>query len=643
MNAAELIHQLNHTDELNWVEAKKGSAIDRSILETVCAFSNEPGMGGGHILLGVVMDSDSLFPAYTAIGIQNPDKLQLDLASQCASVFNQSIRPQISVEQVSGHNVLNIFVPELPEGQKPVYFKNEGLPRGAYRRIGSGDLRCTDDDLHVFYNVEDTLDSSILRHTSMDDVSEEAVALYRKLRAKVNAFAEELQYNDLDLLHALGCTKKEKDEVKLTYAGLLLFGKRAAHRRLLPMVRLDYIRVPGNEWVEDPENRFTTIDMRGPLLELVQRAFSQISDDLPKGFLLPEGELQAESIGLPGRVLREAIVNALIHRSYRVSQPIQIIRYKNRLEMINPGFSLKSEEHLGEPGSVNRNPHIAAVFHETNLAETKGSGIRTMRSLMSKAGLLPPTFESDHAKNEFTTRLLLHHFLGEDDIEWLAGFNHFELNKDQKLSLIFVKEVGAIDNSTYRQLNSLDIMKASVDLRDLRKKNILNQKGKGKATYYVPGEMFILPLESLSAGNESRNTSVDGLSTPPQELSTPPQNLSTPPQDLSTPAPEKDLAAVDLSATVIISADLQVRIDELKQRVHDSEKIREIILEICENNFLKASQIATIFNKGEDYLKRKYLSPMIAENLLVYLHPEMLNHPDQAYRSAKQNNDETPI
>lgn len=63
MNAAELIQQLNLTDELNWVEAKKGSAIDRSILETVCAFSNEPGMGGGHILLGVVMDSESLFPA----------------------------------------------------------------------------------------------------------------------------------------------------------------------------------------------------------------------------------------------------------------------------------------------------------------------------------------------------------------------------------------------------------------------------------------------------------------------------------------------------------------------------------------------------------------------------------------------------
>jgi ATP-dependent DNA helicase RecG len=131
-------------------------------------------------------------------------------------------------------------------------------------------------------------------------------------------------------------------------------------------------------WVENTDDSFTTIDMRGPLMEIVQRVFTLISDDLPNGFLLPEGALQAENIGLPSRVLREALVNAFIHRSYKVNQPIQIIRYSIRLEIMNPGFSLKPEETLGEPGSYTRNPNIAAVFHETNLAETKGSGIRTM-------------------------------------------------------------------------------------------------------------------------------------------------------------------------------------------------------------------------------------------------------------------------
>lgn len=109
----------------------------------------------------------------------------------------------------------------------------------------------------------------------------------------------------------------------------------------MPMLRVDYIRIPGNTWVENPDERFTTIDMRGPLLILVYRLIEAINADLPKGFLLPEGEIQATSVGLPTKVLREAIVNAVMHRSYREYRPIQVIRYDNRIEVINPGYSLK--------------------------------------------------------------------------------------------------------------------------------------------------------------------------------------------------------------------------------------------------------------------------------------------------------------
>lgn len=61
-------------------------------------------------------------------------------------------------------------------------------------------------------------------------------------------------------------------------------------RRLLPALRVDYIRVSGNRWVEDPDKRFeATIDMRGPLILLVNRALNAIKDDLPKGFKLRKG------------------------------------------------------------------------------------------------------------------------------------------------------------------------------------------------------------------------------------------------------------------------------------------------------------------------------------------------------------------
>src|SRR5215217_2161280 len=444
-SAIELINLLNMTDETSRIEVKRGSSIDKSILQSVCAFANEPNLNGGNILLGITADEMSLFPQYIVVGVDNPDKLQSDLASQCASIFNIPVRPEITVEQVNGKNVLNIFIAELQTSQKPLFFKNEGLPKGAFRRIGPTDQRCSEDDLHLFFNHSETFDTSIVRGSSIEDIDENAIRQYRNLRSKVNPYAEELNYSDIDLLIALGCLKKDNDSNHLTYAGLLVFGTSVGQRRLLPALRVDYIRVPGNEWVANPDDRFTTIDMRGSLILLIQRAYNAIADDLPKGFLLPEGLIQASTIGLPGRVLREALVNAFIHRSFKVNQPIQIIRYGNRIEIKNPGYSLKPEDQLGDPGSNQRNPFVAAIFHETNLAETKGSGIRTMRKLMQQAGMVAPTFESDHQENQFSARLLLHHFLSEIDIRWLNSFSGISLNDHQKQALVFVKEVGAID------------------------------------------------------------------------------------------------------------------------------------------------------------------------------------------------------
>lgn len=601
----DILEHLNITDECTTIEAKKGSAIDTSIMETICAFSNEPGLGGGLIVLGVVKDETSLFQNYYVEGISNPDKLQLDIASQTATLFNQPVRPDIEIEKLSnGKLVLKMFVSELPDGQKPLYFKNKGLPQGAYRRIGSSDQRCTEDDLFIFYNKEDSLDSTIVNDTSSEDISEEAISLYRSLRAKVNEYAEELGYNDFDLLRSLGCIKKDKDEWKLTYTGLLVFGKRQALRRLLPMVRLDYIRVPGNEWVEDPENRFTTIDMRGPLIELVQRAFSAIADDLPKGFLLGDDKLQADAIGLPSKVLREALVNAFIHRTYRENQPIQIIRYGNRIEIKNPGFSLKPEEQLGEPGSKNRNPFIASIFHETNLAETKGSGIRTMRNLMEKSSLAPPTFESDHTANLFTTRLLLHHFLNESDLQWLDTFSKFDLNTEQKKGLIFIREAGAIDNSTYRQLNACDVLKASNELRSLRDKGLIEQKGKGKATYYI--------------ANGNLNTEANLLNTYGDDLNTDGNNLNTDGNDLLKALPKE----------------LRLEIENLGEREKNTDKIKTLIYDLCLHKSYSVRQIASLLNRKENTVFRNYINPMREEGKLQYTIPDMPKHPEQAYKSV---------
>ena len=622
--AEDLFEILNDTDECPWIEAKGIGDNATSIMETVCSYSNEPGLGGGYILMNISAD-DSVTAAthYKVDPIPDPDKLQSDIATQCANMFNMPVRPAMTIEKINDFPVLKIWVDELPAKQKPLYFKSKGLPSGALRRIGSTDQHCTDDDMHVFYQDTSSYDQTSVKGTALADVDENALKRYRVLREKVNPAAEELTYSDSELLAALGCVNKENPN-ELNIAGLLLFGNQKIQRSTFPMLRADYIRVPSNTWVQDPDERFTTIDMRGPLILVLYRLIDAINGDLPKGFLLPDDDVQASSTGLPMKALREAIVNALMHRSYREHRPTQIIRYNNRIEIINPGFSLKSEEKLGLPGSETRNPFIAAVFHETNLAETKGSGIRAMRKLMEKAHLAPPTFESNRKNNEFTSRLLLHHFLDDNDLEWLKQFEDFNLTDSLKQTLIFVREVGAIDNSTYRQMADCDTLKASNELRLLKTYNLLKSKGKGKSTYYIAGDGLSTPASNLSTPASNLSTPASNLSTPASNLSTPASNLSTPASNLSTPA---------LDA---LPEEIQSEVRSLGKRMNDTEVLKKLILKICSIKSFKSNELAEILGRREDYLKRKFLGELISTKELKYVHPEMINHPEQAYLTNNQ-------
>lgn len=636
--AQEIFKQLNSIDENVRIDAKRASEIDKSIMETVCAFANEPGLGGGYLLLGAVRTGfkDGL-PVYVPENIEDPDRIQNDVITQCSSMFNVRIRPQIETEVVDGKTVLVVKIDEAPETQKPIYIVKRGLPQGAFRRVGSSDQKCTEDDMRIFYSSAESFDSTIVKGATLDDIDENAVEHYRRLRSKVNPNAEELLYDDKDLLLALRACEKENDgNYVLTYTGLIVFGKAMSLRRLLPALRVDYIRVSGNRWIEDPDKRFeSTIDMRGPLILLVNRALNAIKDDLPKGFELKKGNLQADTpIDLPNDALREALVNAFIHCSFRLNQPIQIIRYSNRLEIINPGFSLKSPETLGEPGSVQRNPFISTIFHDTNLAETKGSGIRSMRGHMKKAGMMPPTFESNRSANQFTARLLLHHLLDQKTVQWLASYADYSLNNEQRLALVFIREVGAIDNITYRQLNSdINNQRASLDLHYLCTKGLLEQKGQSRSTYYIAGVKFI-----NSRDTESLNSRVD------EENSRAKEALNSRAHVLNS----RDKEPLNSRGRVLNSRanellnckakhfpkDLEERIAKIGRR-SQPEEMKELIIELCSLEPMSLIELASVLKRRSSSLRYLYINSLIENHQLFYTIPEMRNHPNQKYTSKK--------
>lgn len=618
---------LNALDENERLEAKRGSEVGPSILETICAFANEPGLQGGTLLLGVVRDETDLFSPYVVEGVAQPDALSAALATQCREQFNLPVRVQIASEQISGKTVLVVTVPEAQPGDKPVFIKSRGLPKGAFRRVGSTDQQCTEDDLLALYQGRqvESFDYTVLPDTSMADFSPEAIADYRKVRADANADAEELRWSDEELLESLGCARRHAGTLTPTVAGLLLFGKPQALRRVYPMTRVDYIRVPGKEWVPDPERRFDSVEIRDFLFRTIRRALAAVLDDLPKAFGLTEGDPQRKDKPLiPQRVLREGIVNAVMHRSYRSHAPIQIIRYSNRIEIHNPGHSLKSPEHLGEPGSVPRNPRIAAVLLDTRFAETKGSGIRVMREMMVEAGLEPPLFESLRGNDSFIARYYFQHFLSEEAIQWLSRFRELHLSDEEARALVAVREQGAIDNAMYRELNRVDTVSASQSLRRLRDAGLLEQKGRGAGTYYLPTPWLL--------GNDDEADADAGGGTQPSD----PATLSSQSGDLSS----NPGALSSNPHWQALPGDLQEMVAALGQRA-SPDKVREALIRLCRHRPWQASELAGLFNRNADYLGTQYLRPLVSAGVLAYTRPDQPNHPHQAYKATDSGEGET--
>ncbi|MDP3346439.1 MAG: ATP-binding protein [Hydrogenophaga sp.] len=300
-----------------------------------------------------------------------------------------------------------------------------------------------------------------------------------------------------------------------------------------------------------------------------------------------------------------------MHRSYQDHSPVQIVRYSNRIEILNPGFSLKDMDSLGTPGSRLRNPAIAAVLHEINWAETKGSGIRTMRRLAANAGLPLPEFASDRQKNEFKTTLFLHHLLTEEDHTWLKSLSGEALTADEAKALIYARETGAVDNTACRDFSGLDTLQASNVLRRLRDRGLLEKQGAGNRTHYTMNpsserpdahpEQGKLPLEDGKQTAEGGKQALEGgkRSLPPL-----PTSLAS-----RLPKPGKRMPAVAL---------------------------RALICDLCEWQPLRGEELANFLGKDLKYLRNQHLSALIQSGTLVFLYPESPNHQLQAYKRAEK-------
>jgi ATP-dependent DNA helicase RecG len=220
-------------------------------------------------------------------------------------------------------------------------------------------------------------------------------------------------------------------------------------------------------------------ELTGPLPRLIESAWNLIWSEMAVSAVV-KGLEREEKLEYPQFAVREAIVNAICHRDYRLKgRRIEIRMYSDRLEVISPG---------GLPGFItvenikdehfSRNPRIVNGLFQWGYIEELGLGIDRMIEVMKQAGHQAPTFDArpySFAVTLFNAREK------QKPPEWTRNTNH-----RQARALQYIRENGSITNREYRQLcQSVSAETLRLDLVDMVEKNILVKIGSKKGTHYI--------------------------------------------------------------------------------------------------------------------------------------------------------------
>jgi ATP-dependent DNA helicase RecG len=329
--------------------------------EDLVAFANTK---GGTLLLGV-RDNGSI----------SGERLTNDLTARINSLA-RNCQPLIAIEMTQTDDVVSI---EVPEGSEKPY----SCRAGYFRRLDGNTQKMSQDELRIMFAENDPLpfEEKTVKGFTFDDVSKAKIRAFTKeaaIRIGSTAFA--------DFLRSL----KVADTTRVKNAGILFFAKDVHDH--LHQAQMTLLAFKGT----DRLHIYDRSDVRDDLLTQFNEAVAFLKKHLNIRSEI-RGFDREDIYEIPFEVLREALVNALMHRDYSITgTQVSVEVYDDRVEIVNPGGLPKglSVRDLGTV-SIRRNELIADLFFRLHKVERIGMGIQKMKKSMVAAGLREPTFASD--------------------------------------------------------------------------------------------------------------------------------------------------------------------------------------------------------------------------------------------------------
>ncbi|MEV4704643.1 ATP-binding protein [Actinoplanes sp. NPDC049316] len=496
MNADDVIELINSlrsigNDTLTCEVKRAQGGLPANIWETISAFSNAM---GGFILLGV--DEKS---GFQVTGVQDPGGQESQLAAVC-SEMEPPVRAEIYSIAVENRMVIVCEVPQLPRDQRPCHKRSLGPWAGSRIRVSDGDRKLTDYEVSVLLSNrrEQKHDLEPVVSAGFDDLDQDLIrAFLRRIReTRSDVFR---RVDDERALRMLNVLTTHEGRTVPTLAGLLVFGLYP--QTFEPQLDITFVAYPASEpgHLGRAGERFTenrSID--GPIPFMVAECIRILKRNMRRRSIV-SGIFRVDEWEYPEEVLREALVNALVHRDYsefaRGTQ-VQVELYPDRLVIRNPGglYGPVDVRSLGVTTvTSSRNRVLLKILEDTPfgdghmVCENRGTGIARMLVALTEAGMEPPGFVDD--VSTFTAEFPNHTLLDEEALQWLSTLSDGPLTRSQMTALAMMRNGAVLNNSSYRASTGVhDSRAASRELRDLVDRGVIEQIGtRGAAVYRLVG------------------------------------------------------------------------------------------------------------------------------------------------------------
>lgn len=382
----ELIQKMKcETQTLELKSAEQG--CPKRLYDSLSSFSNQD--EGGIIIFGIDEKQN-----YKEVGVYDPQDIQKKINEQCLQM-EPIVRPLLTVIEKNGRFFVSAEIPGIDLVDRPCHYKGQGRLKGSYTRIGDSDEPMTEYEVYSYEAFRKKYQDDIreVYRASITSLNQELLKKYIQLLkdGKPNLSA----INDEDIYELMSI--KRNNEVTLSAA--LVFSPYP--QAYFPQLCITAIVVPGKELGELGKSGERFIDnqrIEGNIPDMLNGAMQFVRKNMKtKTIISSETGQREDRTDYPITAVREAIINALVHRDYSIhteGMPIQIIMYEDRIEIHNPGgiYGRIRVDQLGKVQPDTRNPVLASELEVLGITENRYSGIPTIKREMEKFHLQEPEF-----------------------------------------------------------------------------------------------------------------------------------------------------------------------------------------------------------------------------------------------------------